>query len=116
MYTFGKNTEDALRSGRGGGDYLVSILISRSGINRKMGRIDAALIDARRALELLKASEMDTEPSSDRGHAYLELGRALNANGDFEEAHSALRMAGDQLQRTLGANHPDTQAAEQLVM
>ena len=108
--------EDALRSGRGGGDYLVSILISRSGINRKMGRIDAALIDARRALELLKASEMDTEPSSDRGHAYLELGRALNANGDFEEAHSALRMAGDQLQRTLGANHPDTQAAEQLVM
>ena len=46
--------EAAIDSGRGGSDYLASILISRAGINRKLGRTEDALADAKRTLELLK--------------------------------------------------------------
>ncbi len=52
--------------------------------------------------------------SSTVGHAYVNLGKALLAQGKTDEARSALRSAVEHLQDTLGPEHPDARAARQL--
>jgi tetratricopeptide (TPR) repeat protein len=66
-----------------------------------------------RALSLLQSPQPGTF-SSHLGHAYLSSGRALQAQGKQEEARSAFRSAAEQLQDTLGPDHPDTRTARQL--
>jgi len=52
--------------------------------------------------------------SSHLGHAYLSSGRALQAQGKHQEARAAFRSAAEQLQDTLGPDHPDTRTARRL--
>jgi hypothetical protein len=48
------------------------------------------------------------------GRAYLNLGRALEAEGKRDESHAAFRSATEHLQNTLGPEHDDTRRARQL--
>jgi hypothetical protein len=50
--------------------------------------------------------------SSNLGGAYLELGRALDAQDRREEARTAFRSALENLASTLGPDHPQTRAAQ----
>ena len=48
------------------------------------------------------------------GHAYLELARALSAQGRAEEARAAARRAADELADALGPDHSATKVASAL--
>jgi tetratricopeptide (TPR) repeat protein len=52
--------------------------------------------------------------SSNLGRAYLAQGRALQALTKLEQARDAFRSAAEQLESTLGVDHPDTILARQL--
>jgi tetratricopeptide (TPR) repeat protein len=106
--------EASIKSGRGGDDYMASILVPRSEIERERGRADHAVADATRALNILQKAAEPGKSSSYLGHAYSALGRALQAQGKSEEADAAFRAAADNLQTTLGPDHSDTRSARQL--
>ena len=106
--------EASMKTGRGGGDYLSSALTPRSEIERQLGRADDAATDAVRALKILQSSAEPGTLSSFLGHAYYTLGRALQAQGKPEEARAAFHSATENLQTTVGPDHPDTRSARQL--
>jgi eukaryotic-like serine/threonine-protein kinase len=106
--------EASMKAGQGGDDFLAYALMSRSDIYCRLGRADDAVRDSTRALDLLKKSEDPTKFSSDIGHAYYTLGRALQSQGKRDDARGAFLSAGENLQDALGADHPDTQSAWQL--
>jgi eukaryotic-like serine/threonine-protein kinase len=105
--------EAAIQSGGEGAFYLPALLTRRSAIELQAGQADPAVADATRAARLQSAAQPGTF-SSKLGYAYLALGRALQAQGKSEEAHSAFRSAVQHLQATLGPDHPDTRNARQL--
>jgi len=107
--------EASVKAGRGGEEYLESVLLPRSDIERQLGRANDAAMDAARALELLRKSAEPGALSSDIGQAYCTLGRAQLAQGKPEEARAAFRSALENLQNTLGPDHPDTRNARHLV-
>jgi tetratricopeptide (TPR) repeat protein len=106
--------EASIKAGRGGNDYLSALLLPRSEIERELGRADDAATDAGRALEILQNSAEPGTLSSFLGRAYYTLGRALRAQGKAEEARVAFRSAAENLQSTVGPDHPDTRGARQL--
>jgi tetratricopeptide (TPR) repeat protein len=106
--------EGSMKTGQGGDDYLASALVPRSDIDRQLGRADDAATDPTRAPNVLKKSEEPGTLSSNLGHAYYTMGRALQAQGKPEEACAAFRSAAENLQATLGPDHPDTSSARQL--
>jgi eukaryotic-like serine/threonine-protein kinase len=94
--------------------YLPVLLVRRSAVELALGKRDAAAEGAGRALELLKSTTAAGTSSSDLGSAYLARGRALQALNKPEEARAAFRSAAEQLEATLGADHPDTKIARLL--
>ena len=106
--------EAAIKGGGEGAYYLPSLLINRSAVELESQRTDQAIGDASRALGLLQGENRPATSSSIRGHAFLALGRALEAAGRHEFARGAFHSALDNLQNTLGPDHPDTRAARQL--
>jgi eukaryotic-like serine/threonine-protein kinase len=107
-------SEAAMKTGRSGGDYLPIFLARRSDIELQLGQFERAEADAVRALNILESSAQAGMFSSRLGHVYLALGRALQAQGKFQEAHIAFRSAAEHLQSTLGPDHADTRNALQL--
>jgi tetratricopeptide (TPR) repeat protein len=107
-------SEAAMKAGRLGGDYLPTFLVRRSGVALKIGHADQAEADSARALSLLQTSAQVGAFSSTRGRAYLTLGQALQAEGKGSDANAAFRSAAEQLQHTLGTDHPDAIRARQL--
>ena len=107
-------SEAAMKAGRVGGDYLPTFLVRRSGVALQIGHADQAEADSARALSLLHTSTQVGAFSSTRGRAYLTLGYALQAEGKGNEANAAFCSAAEQLQPTLGTDHPDTIRARQL--
>jgi eukaryotic-like serine/threonine-protein kinase len=106
--------EAAIKAGQEGGVWLPTFLSRRSAIQLEAGHAEQAVTDASRALSLLR-SVSETGTSSQRlGHAFLALGRALQAQGKSDEALAAFRSAVQQLEPTLGPDHPDCRAAQQL--
>jgi serine/threonine-protein kinase len=106
--------EAASKAGRGGSEFLPVALIRRSTIELDGAEPVQAAADAQRALSLLKAASAPGAFSSIIGHAYLNLGRALLAQGKHEEAGAAFRLAVENLQSTVSSDHPDTRRARQL--
>jgi serine/threonine-protein kinase len=106
--------EAAVKSGRGGAEAIPWLLGRRSDVELRLSRPDEAAADASRALSLLQATAQPGTFSSNLGHAYLSLGRALQALGKREEARAAFRSAAEHLQNTVGPDHPDTRSARQL--
>jgi serine/threonine protein kinase len=105
--------EAATQSGGTGAFYLPDLLTRRSTIELEARLSDQAVVDANRAIRLQLATEAGAF-SSKLGYAYLVLGRALQAQGKRDEARAAFRSAAENLQNTVGADHPDTCRARQL--
>lgn len=105
--------EATIKAGQEGAVWLPTFLTRRSTIQLEAGHTDQAVTDASRALSLLTPVS-ETGTSSQRlGRAYLALGRALQFQGKTDEAQAAFRSAAEQLEPTLGPDHPDTRAAQQ---
>jgi tetratricopeptide (TPR) repeat protein len=94
--------------------YLPTLLMRRSAAELASGKSEQAAEDAGRALELLQSTTATGKSSSNLGRAYLAVGRALQALSKLEEARGAFRSAAEQLEGTLGVDHPDTILARQL--
>ncbi|HEX3704366.1 MAG TPA: serine/threonine-protein kinase [Vicinamibacterales bacterium] len=106
--------ETSGRNQREGGENLRVYLVHRSEIERPLGRVDAAVADASRALAIVAAVIRPGSFSSIKGYAYLALGRAEEARGRHSDALAAFRAAATQLEHALGADHVETQGARQL--
>ncbi|MBX3606685.1 MAG: protein kinase [Piscinibacter sp.] len=74
-----------------------------------------ALADAEQALALAQRLQGSNPHSDLTGQAWLTLGRVLSDGGDAARAREALGHARDELQATVGAAHPDTRTAEELL-
>ena len=107
--------EAAGKSGTQGAIYLPAFLIRRSNIEFEMQDVTAAESDAKRAVQLLKSKMEPGAQSSNLGRACLALSRAMAANGKRAESREMARVAVDNLQSTLGVNHPETMKATKLL-
>jgi tetratricopeptide (TPR) repeat protein len=106
--------EAAIKAGGEGSYYLPTLLLNRSAIELAARHSDQSAADASRALSLLQDGTKAGTFSSIQGSAFLALGRALQAQGKRNEARSAFRSAAENLQSTVGPDHPDTRSARQL--
>jgi serine/threonine protein kinase len=106
--------EAAIKSGGEGVFLLPALLMNRSTIALKAGRVAQAQADAERALRELHKSLPKGTPSVAEGRSYLLLSRALWAAGKYAEAHAAAGSAVTRLEATVGPNHSDTQSARLL--
>ncbi len=107
--------EAAKKNGRSGSDFLPIVLVRRSTVETEAGQPSRAADDAERALTLLKSASPPAAFSSHIGRAYLNLGRALLAQGKRDEANAAFRPALEHLQNTVGPDNPDTRSARRLI-
>jgi serine/threonine protein kinase len=94
---------------------LPIVLLRRSALALRQGDAARAAADAALALELRKGASEPARPSCGIGRAQLALGRALAAQGRAADARAALAAALANLEPTLGADHPETRAARELV-
>ena len=106
--------ETAIKAGGEGAFALPGVLVRRSEIELEAQLPDQAAADASHALQLARPETPTGSYSSQLGSAYLALSRALAAQGKQEEARAAARSAAENLQSTVGADHPDTLSARQL--
>jgi tetratricopeptide (TPR) repeat protein len=79
------------------------------------GDTDAALADARRALEISRSLQGDKPWSSLTGLSLLSTARIQESRGDHDAARLTAGKALPHLMETLGPEHPDTRRAEQYV-
>jgi len=77
--------------------------------------LEEARADAAKALGLWQQTLEPGSLSSAVGRCYLALGRALQGQGQPGEARAAFASALEHLQPTLGADHPETQDARNLL-
>lgn len=94
--------------------YLPTLLVRRSRTEIAAHRDDLAARDANKALQLLQADRDNGTHSSNVGRAYLALALTLQSTGNTIGAQGASQKALENLQDTLGPNHPDTQRAYEL--
>jgi serine/threonine protein kinase len=106
--------EDATRQGKGCTQYLPSLLRHRASIETSLKQFGPAESDARRALELLLQQARPGEFSQSTGQAYLTLALCLTAEGREADGRAMAQRAIDQLQASVGLDHPDTRAAREL--
>lgn len=98
-----------------GASYLPIFLLRRSNLEIEMRRLEEARADAARALAMEQQAVGRGTFSSRCGRAHLALGRALLAQGKFDEARTAFASALEHLQPSLGADHPETRSARQSI-
>jgi len=89
-------------------------LLKRSGIELALGNADPAFADADRALKLLQAKAQPGSFNNKMGYAYLAYARAREVQGKHDEARTAAKSAFENLEKSLGPDHPETRAAHQL--
>ena len=94
---------------------LVRALNLRADAYLSKGDANAALADARRALEISRRLQGDKPWSSLTGLSLLTIARTQEGLGDHEAARIAARDALPNLKETLGPEHPDARRAEQLI-
>jgi len=107
------NLEHSIKAKGQGADLLPILLIRRATVELAAARPATAEADARIALATFQAAAPSPAFSSLVGGAYLKLGNALQAQGKNQEALAAFHSAAEQLEKTLGPDHPDTRAARQ---
>jgi len=106
--------EAAIKGGAEGSYYLPRLLTRRSTIALAAGRLKDAEGDAIRAIALLSTDLEPGQSSSHLGYAFLALGRALQAEHELREARAAFLSAAENLETTVGKDHPDYQVAQHL--
>ena len=87
---------------------LQRALLSRARLRLDTGQGAAALADAERLVQLVRASSDETAMNFNLGRAWLVLGRALAAASRPDDARRALDDARRHLEATVGAGHPET--------
>jgi tetratricopeptide (TPR) repeat protein len=92
---------------------LVRALNFRADAYLGKGDTDAALADARRALEISRRLQGDKPWSSLTGLSLLSIAHVQERRGDPEAARAAAREAVPHLKETLGPEHPDALRAQQ---
>jgi eukaryotic-like serine/threonine-protein kinase len=107
--------EEKVRQGDGQPDFLAVLLMRRSALELKIGRLREADADARRALALALQTADGVTLSSYIGTKYLALGRVLMASKKKIEARTTFELALKHLNDSLGPDHPDSLAARQLM-
>jgi tetratricopeptide (TPR) repeat protein len=95
--------------------YLSRFLLERARLELQMSRLDEALAHAADARAAHQAAAGPGGLSSDVGRANLAMGRALLGQGKLAEARTALSSAIEHFTPTLGADHPDTRRAAELL-
>jgi tetratricopeptide (TPR) repeat protein len=106
--------EEAARTGGGGAEVIPSLLGRRAELERRLGRPDAAAAAAGQALALARQHILPGGRSFLVGRLQLALGRALAALGKTGDAHAAFVAALQNLDGTVGTDHPDAKAAREL--
>jgi serine/threonine-protein kinase len=106
--------EASVKASQQGADFVPTLLVYRSDMERQLGRTNDAVADATQALSQFQEAAQPGTFSSNLGRAYLALGRGLQAQGKPDQARVAFRSAAEHLQSTLGPDHPDTRRARQL--
>jgi len=106
--------EAAIKSGGDGSHDLPRLLTTQSKIELAASHLDMAATVAARAVSLLQSKIRRGTFSRTLGYAYLALGQSLRAQGKTNEARSAFRSAVDNLENTIGTNHPDTLSTRHL--
>jgi tetratricopeptide (TPR) repeat protein len=107
--------EASIQAGGQGSDFLPTMLLRRSDLERRLGRLDPAVADAREAVRLLEQSAPPGVLLSRLGRARLALAHGLRDLGRGDEADPVLRTAVEHLQSALGPEHPETLAAQELL-
>ncbi|HEY7098056.1 MAG TPA: serine/threonine-protein kinase [Terriglobales bacterium] len=105
--------EAAIKLGGQGAAYLPGLLTKRSTVELSLDITDRAEADASRALELLRPRVESGIFSTQAGRAYLALANAQLAQGKTDQAKNSFRLAGKNLESTLGPDHADTRHAVQ---
>lgn len=103
----------SIKNGKQGSQFLPALLGRQSRLEVKLGQANQAAADAAEQLSLVQKNCEPGRYSSNLGYAYLNLGSALAAQGKEGLSQAAFRNAAEHLEKTLGANHPDTQMALQ---
>ena len=106
--------EASIKVGGGGAEAIPSMTLRRSEVERRLGRVDAAVADAEHALALAQARVPAGSHALVIGRIELALGRGLAAEGKTVEAHDAFAIAVQHLEGTVGPDHPDSRAARRL--
>jgi serine/threonine protein kinase/tetratricopeptide (TPR) repeat protein len=107
--------EEAVKAGREGVWALIIFLVRRANLELDLGRAADAEADAVRAVQMLQKATQPGTFSSDFGRTRLTQGRALRTLGKRQEARAALQSAVEHLEHAVGADHPDTRGARQLL-
>ena len=108
--------EEASRQGKACPQYMPTLLRHRATIETTLRQFAPAESDARQALQLLLKQARPGEFSQSIGRAYLTLARCLAAQGRDTEGRAMAREAEDQLEKSIGADHPDTRSARELAL
>jgi tetratricopeptide (TPR) repeat protein len=111
-----RTCDAAIRQGKTCEQYLPKLLGHRATIETTLRQFGPAVSDASRALQLLLQQTRLGEFSQATGHAYLTLARCLAAQGRDVEGRAMAQHAADQLEKSVGAGHPDTRSARELAM
>ncbi|HEY7368319.1 MAG TPA: serine/threonine-protein kinase [Thermoanaerobaculia bacterium] len=93
-------------------DYLPSFLLRRSAIYLAAGKFEEARRDAEESLRRERAIGIEGVPSSIVGRCHLAIARALQGEGRADAARAAFASAFENLEPTLGADHPKTREAQ----
>jgi hypothetical protein len=106
--------KETAQQGKSCAQFLPSLLRHRASIETAIRQFAPAESDARQALQLLLEQARPGEFSQSTGQAYLALARCLAAEGRDTEGRAMAQHAVDQLEKSIGADHPDTRSARQL--
>jgi tetratricopeptide (TPR) repeat protein len=106
--------EDASRQGKACAQYLPNMLQRRASVETALKQYASAESDARQALQLLLQQTQPGEFSQSIGQAYLVLGRCLTAEGRSAEGRAMAQHAAEQLEKSVGIDHPDTRSAREM--
>jgi eukaryotic-like serine/threonine-protein kinase len=106
--------EAGLKANGAGAFAFPGFLTRRSTIELAAGNMEQSVADANRALSLLLSKAEPGSFNNKIGYAYLALARALDAQGKHDEARTAAKSAFEHLEKSVGADHPETRSARQL--
>jgi serine/threonine protein kinase len=106
--------EIGLKASGQGAFAFPGFLTRRSAVALAAGNLDLAVADSNRALALLLPKAEPGSFTNKIGYAYLAQARALDAQGKHDDARSAARSAFENLEKSLGPDHPETLGAQQL--
>jgi len=106
--------EVGLKASGQGAFAFPGFLTRRSAVELAAGNLDQAVADSSRALTLLLPKVEPGSFTNKIGSAYLAQARALDAQGRHDDARSAASSAFENLEKSLGPDHPETLGAQQL--